>query len=347
MTSYLKKGMTLFKKSPNSMKVKFLKKFGPVGENLEIGKDTVVYAKKLKIGKNVTIGSNTFIMINKELILEDYSKIGSNCRIENIQQLHMGKEATIAEHVEVGGMHTSRSKLVMGDQSVIFPHCFINTTREVKLGSESCIGGYSIVMTHSSWSSILDGYPVQFDSVSIGDNVYIPWKVFILPGVTIGNGSVIGGGSLVTKDIPEKSLAVGVPAKIIKDFKQSVISSEEKIKIMKNIIKDFEDYLINVKGLEVEKELKKNHSILSCEFENKRKVLFSFSKQYPRNLLSSKDILISLTKLPSDSINELNKENIYWLDLDRKKGWINREDRWPQWVRGFLGRYGIRIDLIH
>ena len=45
-------------------------------------------------------------------------------------------------------------------------------------------------------------------------------RAIILPGVCIGNGSVIGAGAVVTKDIPPFSVAVGVPAKVIKDRKQ-------------------------------------------------------------------------------------------------------------------------------
>ncbi len=52
--------------------------------------------------------------------------------------------------------------------------------------------------------------------ITIQDNVWIGGKVCILPGVTIGEGAVIGAGSVVTKDIPPYSLAVGNPAKVIR-----------------------------------------------------------------------------------------------------------------------------------
>ena len=53
--------------------------------------------------------------------------------------------------------------------------------------------------------------------VIIGDNVWIGSGAIILKGVTIGNGSVIGAGSVVTDDIPPRCLAVGTPAKVIRE----------------------------------------------------------------------------------------------------------------------------------
>ena len=52
--------------------------------------------------------------------------------------------------------------------------------------------------------------------VTIGDNVWIGGSVTILPGVTIGDNVTIGAGSVVTKDIPSNSIAVGNPCKVIK-----------------------------------------------------------------------------------------------------------------------------------
>ena len=53
--------------------------------------------------------------------------------------------------------------------------------------------------------------------VVIGNDVWIGTRVLILPGVTIGDGCVIGAGAVVTKDIPPYSVAVGVPAKVVKN----------------------------------------------------------------------------------------------------------------------------------
>ena len=52
--------------------------------------------------------------------------------------------------------------------------------------------------------------------IVLGDNVYIGNNVILLPGVTVGNNVVIGAGAVVSRDIPDNSVAVGVPARVIK-----------------------------------------------------------------------------------------------------------------------------------
>lgn len=54
--------------------------------------------------------------------------------------------------------------------------------------------------------------------VTIGENCWLGANVTVLPGVTIGDNTVIGAGSLVTKDIPSGVIALGTPAKIIRKF---------------------------------------------------------------------------------------------------------------------------------
>lgn len=68
-----------------------------------------------------------------------------------------------------------------------------------------------------SYSSYLEN-PLEISEVSIGDGVWIGNNVIILPGVHIGKKSIIGAGSVVTKDIPDFSIAVGNPARVIKSY---------------------------------------------------------------------------------------------------------------------------------
>ena len=94
--------------------------------------------------------------------------------------------------------------------------CVILDVCPVKIGEHTLIGPNTHIYTacHSLVSDerILD---IEFGKpVTIGKNVWIGGNCTILPGVTIGDNSVIGPGSVVTKDIPNNSIAVGNPAKV-------------------------------------------------------------------------------------------------------------------------------------
>ncbi|MEE3404785.1 MAG: DapH/DapD/GlmU-related protein, partial [Acutalibacteraceae bacterium] len=78
----------------------------------------------------------------------------------------------------------------------------------------------------------------RFGKISIGDNVNIGWNVIILPGVTIGNNVVIRAGAVVTKDIPDNSVAAGVPAKVIETIEQYSEKNQERIVLTKDMSPD-------------------------------------------------------------------------------------------------------------
>jgi maltose O-acetyltransferase len=67
-------------------------------------------------------------------------------------------------------------------------------------------------------------------NVVIGDDVTISTRAIILPGVTIGNRVMIGAGAVVTRDIPENSVAVGNPAKVIGTFDAYISKHKEALK---------------------------------------------------------------------------------------------------------------------
>jgi hypothetical protein len=72
-----------------------------------------------------------------------------------------------------------------------------------------------LVVIHSFSRTARTIAPVQ-----IGDDVWLPWHVFVLPGATIGEGATVGAFSLVAGVIPPNTLAVGVPARVVKDAQQ-------------------------------------------------------------------------------------------------------------------------------
>lgn len=68
----------------------------------------------------------------------------------------------------------------------------------------------------------------KFGKINIGDNVHIGTNAIIMPGVTIGSNSIIACGAVVTKDVPERSVVGGVPAKIIEDIHEYAVKIREK-----------------------------------------------------------------------------------------------------------------------
>ena len=81
--------------------------------------------------------------------------------------------------------------------------------------------------------------------MKIGNGVWIPWDVFIMPNVTIGEGGTIGARALVRSSIPPHSLAVGIPAKVIKsapDYPKP-LNQEERLWWVTRIMGDMQQAL--------------------------------------------------------------------------------------------------------
>jgi acetyltransferase-like isoleucine patch superfamily enzyme len=90
---------------------------------------------------------------------------------------------------------------------------------DVTIGNDVMIAGFDYIISHSN---VLTGYKADeggIRPVVIKDGARISINVTILPGVTIGENTVIGAGAVVTESIPANCLAVGVPAKPIKFYK--------------------------------------------------------------------------------------------------------------------------------
>ncbi len=74
-----------------------------------------------------------------------------------------------------------------------------------------------------------------FAPINIGSNVFIGINATILPGVTIGDNCIIGSGAVVTKDIPADSIAVGVPARVIKTIDSYYKSIEDEVTFIRDL----------------------------------------------------------------------------------------------------------------
>ena len=110
----------------------------------------------------------------------------------------------------------------LGDGVYFNTNCVILDSAPVKIGNNTLFGPNVQIYTPAhplDYKTRNTGIEIA-KPITIGENCWIGGGVIILGGVTIGNGCVIGAGSVVTKDIPENSLAVGNPAKVIRKIEQ-------------------------------------------------------------------------------------------------------------------------------
>lgn len=91
---------------------------------------------------------------------------------------------------------------------------------EVTIGDDVLIAAHTIItsMTHDT-NSTLFNETVITKPIVIESNVWVGSGSIILPGVRIGEGAIIGAGSVVTKDVPKRSVVIGVPAKVARYLK--------------------------------------------------------------------------------------------------------------------------------
>lgn len=128
-------------------------------------------------------------------------------------------------------VYGKESKLEIGENVIANYRLHIGVCNFVSIGKNTLFGSDCLIMDHSHGSyQGEDSSPPSTppnkrklftNPINIGINCWLGDKVSILPGVSIGDGVVIGAGSIVTKNLPSNTIAVGNPAKVIKKFDPS------------------------------------------------------------------------------------------------------------------------------
>lgn len=158
---------------------------------------------KIRIGQGASIGR---CVIN----------ISSNARQGKAYAVEVGEGTVIHENVILS---TQGGYVHLGKDVSLHPFCVVYGYGGVAIGDGARIATSTVIVssTHGigdpnkriseSWSG---------EGISIGEDVWVGAGARILDGTKIGNRGVIGAGAVVTKDIPDASIAVGVPARVVK-----------------------------------------------------------------------------------------------------------------------------------
>ncbi|MGI4823326.1 MAG: sugar O-acetyltransferase [Janthinobacterium lividum] len=111
------------------------------------------------------------------------------------------------------------SHIYCGDNVYFNVNCVVLDAAKVTIGSNVLFGpGVQLYAATHPLDAVVRRTLELAEPITIGDDCWIGGSTVICPGVTIGAGCVIGAGSVVTKDVPAYSLAVGNPAKVIKNL---------------------------------------------------------------------------------------------------------------------------------
>jgi acetyltransferase-like isoleucine patch superfamily enzyme len=152
-----------------------------IGDNVVIDDNCLIDAKGesnrgITIGSGVFIGRNTILSCkNGDIDLEDGANIGFNCEIFSASSVRIGRETLVAAYCYVIG----------GD------HEFGDPSQPILVQARRSVG------------------------VTVGAGAWLGAGVKILDGVTIGDRAVVGAAALVRESVPEGTIAVGIPAKVV------------------------------------------------------------------------------------------------------------------------------------
>src|SRR5665213_943281 len=224
-----------------------------IRKGVSIGLGSVICGERVEVGDHTSIGFLTIIR-GKEICLGSHVQIGSMTFLDT-PHIEIGEDTKINEQVMVGGLQAADARFVVGRNCLIMQMSFINPAQSIVIGDDSGIGGHSLIFGHSSFHSEFEGYPVKFAPIEIGSRVGLAWRVFVLPGTKIGDGAMVGAGSVVSGTIPPGSKAVGYPARIVGKapvFPREV-SDDEKVVMFRRIVAEMTHFFVG-SGLECEKD---------------------------------------------------------------------------------------------
>lgn len=148
-------------------------------------------------------------------------------RFANLRFIHLGNDVTINRdcwiHVLTPNPGEPAPQLRIGDRSSIGMGATISAAQEVVLGRRVVLARNVYISDHrhayeDAAVAILDQGITDVRPTSIGDDTWLGQNVCVLAGVRIGQHCVIGSNSTVTADIPDYSVAVGSPARVIKRY---------------------------------------------------------------------------------------------------------------------------------
>ena len=303
-----------------------------IGSNVTIGFGSIIIGKDVIIDDNVEIGFLSIVK-SKKVKIGECSSIASLCFIDT-DCLNIGKDTTVRELVSVHGLKTPESGLIIGDRCLIGQSVLLDTTMPIIMGNDCGIGGRSMLFTHSSRLSQLEGFPVKFGHIKLGNNVWISWNSFIRSGVEIGDNVVVQPNVEVFKSIPPNSIFIGRENRIVPNFFYKPVASEKKAQIVKRIVNDFVKYM-EYEGL---RGIKSNGTV-SCSINNYNYRIIVQEDEEVEFLSDDRNILLSVNGTNTVKGKIRNTDMVLSFEKKTRYG----SNLLGEELVDFFSRYGIRF----
>ena len=155
-----------------------------------------------------------------------YLNISNKARLVNLKYVEVGDNFIMDEFAEIYCNPINNEivpSLVIGDNVHLSKHCCIGCSNKVVLENDVRLAPYCHITDRNHIYTDVNK-PIWKQAaespgpVIIGQQTWLGFGVQVMPGVSIGKHCVIAAGSIVTKDIPDYSVAIGSPAKVIKQY---------------------------------------------------------------------------------------------------------------------------------
>jgi acetyltransferase-like isoleucine patch superfamily enzyme len=177
-----------------------------------------------KVGRGVIFGRNITIRHPQKISIGDNSFIDDNAVLdakgENNEGIVIGKNVIIGRNTILS---CKEGSIYLDDYCNVSANCSLLSETKIRIGKYCFLAGQCYLVAGGNHSFERTDIPIMFQpslikgGIVIEEDVWIGASAIILDGVTIKKGCVIGAGAVVTKSLPEYCVAVGCPAKKIKD----------------------------------------------------------------------------------------------------------------------------------
>ena len=175
-----------------------------------------------KCGKSVVFGMNVALRHPKKIFIGDNVVVDDNCLLDAKGEANAG--ITIGNGVFIGRntiLHCKNGDIVIGDEVNIGFNCDIASSNRVEIGQKVLIAAYSYLVGGGhdfsrSDASVMDQKRVA-KGIRVGAESWIGAGVTVHDGVTIGASTIVGAGAVVTESLGDKVVAVGIPARVLRN----------------------------------------------------------------------------------------------------------------------------------